>query len=252
MYGGTGSDRLYGDTGDDFLYGELDNDIIDGGAGNDRLNGGGGDDILLGGDGVDTFNGGDGYDGVDYTYSTGPWSIDLSLGTAESLSGSAEESLVSIENIYAGSGNDFLYGSGLDNYIQGNAGNDYIVGRQGDDRLYGNDGNDRIYGGAHDNVLNGGAGADTVVSQGGDDQLTGGGGADVFEIWLGGDATVTVADLRANDRIRLTDFDNYDLDSDEFYDRLQTSGSSLIYAGDGGNIIFAGISQIDSGQLIFF
>lgn len=85
-----------------------------------------------------------------------------------------------IERIYAGAGNDTIYGYDMVNWfwrpwpvvqIWGEDGNDFIAGTNaanlldggsGDDTIYGNDGNDTIRGGEGNDRLDGGAGIDTV------------------------------------------------------------------------------------------
>ena len=62
------------------------------------------------------------------------------------------ESLSSIENFIAGSGDDTIYGgfygSGGANALWGGAGNDYIVGSGGGDTLDGGTGSDTLFGGS--------------------------------------------------------------------------------------------------------
>lgn len=162
------------------------NDTLIGGAGNDTLLGGAGNDRLVDGDGTDRFDGGTGTDTAVYASNTAAIKADLALGTV-SFPGHSwpAETLVSIENIETGSGNDVVSGSGDANLLTGGAGNDTLIGGVGSDTLNGGDGNDVLAGGDWGNVsiyfdpsssdginnhpyqdgvdvINGGAGQDTV------------------------------------------------------------------------------------------
>ena len=70
-----------------------------------------------------------------------------------------------------GSANLNVYGTGENNFIDGNAGNNSLYGDDGGDVLDGGAGNDYLAGGAGGDVLRGGLGAD---------QLEGGTGNDAF------------------------------------------------------------------------
>ena len=156
-----GSDQLFGNDGDDQIYG---------GSGNDMLHGGNGADLLDGGEGTDTAS----------------WNLyqlhpkgginrltnDSSGVVADLQTGKAgQDTLVSIENLIGGVGNDQLFGDDGDNFLGGNAGNDLLDGRggndvllgsRGDDTLRGGDGDDFLSGGAGINVLDGGDGTDSI------------------------------------------------------------------------------------------
>ncbi|GAA0563762.1 beta strand repeat-containing protein [Rhizomicrobium electricum] len=107
-------------------------DILTGGSGNDNLQGLGGNDTLIGGPGDDTLDGGAGLDTADYSSDTEGISVDLASGTATgSLIG--HDTLIGIERVVGGSGNDS---------IAGNNATETLVGGAGDDRLYGRDGDD--------------------------------------------------------------------------------------------------------------
>lgn len=99
------------------------------------------------------------------------------------------------DTIGGGDGDDFLYGFGSADVIFGGAGNDKIWGGDGDvtslfrmdgnnvvitEQLFGGAGNDYIYGeGGVDNIY-GGTGSDKIWGGEGDDSLHGGEGADAF------------------------------------------------------------------------
>ncbi|MEF8721301.1 MAG: DUF4347 domain-containing protein [Candidatus Accumulibacter delftensis] len=144
---GSGSnDLLDGLAGDDTLNGMAGDDTLYGGANNDDLNGGSGDDLLDGGAGVDTVSYSDVYfAGVQ---------INLQLGTASG--GGGEDTLVSIENVIGGDGQDTLIGNDDDNRLVGGFGDDFLSGLGGNDMLYGYFGRDTLDGGAGDDVLHGG------------------------------------------------------------------------------------------------
>jgi len=59
----------------------------------------------------------------------------------------------SIENIWGGSGNDYLYGDGRANYLDGQYGDDHLYGGAGNDSLAGYDGYDYLYGEADNDLM---------------------------------------------------------------------------------------------------
>ncbi len=122
-----------GTDGDDVLTGSYDNDLFEGGLG---------DDILIGGYGVDCYDGGEGVDTADFSYTIHDWSLDLTAGRAVQSATGMSETLTSIENLIAGSGNDVLTGNAAANRLQGGEGNDVLEGGLGDDVLEGGAGSD--------------------------------------------------------------------------------------------------------------
>ncbi len=184
-WGFGGNDMMSGNGGRDRLYGGAGSDFLDGGNGNDRLFGGTGNDYLRMDAGNDLVNGGGGRDSVvlfDTTIGSGAATnatIDLRI-TGPQNTGFGMDTLVSIENIYGGAGNDALIGNRKANLIKGGAGNDHISGGGGADRLYGNGGRDVIKGGGGVDRLDGGAGHDRLDGGSGNDVLTGGAGPDQF------------------------------------------------------------------------
>jgi VCBS repeat-containing protein len=149
LNGGTGTDMLYGGTGDDMLNGDAGDDTLDGGDGNDRLNGGDGNDTIIGGAGNDLFyggagddiflinvdtpqgndliNGDAGIDTLDFTGATAAVNINLSKTTAQTVSPNLVLTVLNLENIKGGSGNDTLAGNALNNVLTGGAGADSFV-----------------------------------------------------------------------------------------------------------------------------
>lgn len=126
-----GSDVVTGVAGDDILFGRTGNDTLDGGTGNDNLNGGTGSDLLQGGDGNDL---------VTYATTAGV-TVNLSLTTAQAT-GRGVDTLLNIENITSGGGDDRLTGNALANILTAGAGNDRINGGSGADSLTGGSGAD--------------------------------------------------------------------------------------------------------------
>ena len=163
MSGGDGNDTLYGGAGSDTINGDADDDTI-------IINlGDNGSDTVIGGDGVDTlaFNDGTGsnnrtfsveYDGanfiamddlagtptdvesitvdlgantatgdtLDYGATLVDVAVNLALGSATGFT-----SIVNIENVTGGDGNDTLTGDGNANVLEGGAGDDRLIGGDG-------------------------------------------------------------------------------------------------------------------------
>ena len=107
---------------------------------------------------------------------------------------------------YGTAGNDTLFGTphNVDDTIYAGSGDDVVYGRWGNDTLYGGDGADRLYGDGGNDVLSGGTGADV---------LKGGAGTDRFVYAAIGDSTVgaagrdIIADFAVGDRIDLSAID---------------------------------------------
>jgi len=183
--GGSGNDTIYGDSNAN------------------TLKGGSGDDTIFTSAGVDYIDGGSGSnDWIDFSaIAATPININLSTQKIINDGYGNTETIVNVENINAGSGNDTLYGDGMSNTIYGNAGADTLAGNDGTDLLYGGIGadsldggadNDTLYGEADNDVLTGGAGNDSLDGGTGDDTFIGGSGNDTF---TGGNG-VDIADYR--------------------------------------------------------
>lgn len=246
--GNAGNDTLVGNIGADTLVGGMGADSLDGGNGQDSLVGGLGNDTMRGGlhndifttiplvsglddegnlvfvdDGSDVYDGGGGADTVALNIpdSFDGWmpvlgevaaAINLGRGTLALTSAETKDTLIGIENVETGNGNDTIVGSASDNFIDagdgvnlvyGGAGNDTILGATEaywtdlGDTLNGGDGNDLIKGnggygleGGHTmwptdsyaitDHLDGGSGNDTLEAGRGKAVLSGGTGDDVF------------------------------------------------------------------------
>jgi Ca2+-binding RTX toxin-like protein len=146
-----GDDVIVGFDSADLLSGGDGNDVLDGSNGNDILRGGAGADVLTGGGGADNLDGGIGTDTASFASISTSVVANLLAGTA--TTGGATDTLVSIENVIGGSGNDVLSGDAGANLLDGQAGND---------NLFGGDGDDVLVGGAGTDAFDGGSGSDTA------------------------------------------------------------------------------------------
>ncbi|MEO0678855.1 MAG: Ig-like domain-containing protein [Pseudomonadota bacterium] len=122
------------------------------------------------------------------------------------------------------------YLAGGDDLLYAGNGNDALFGGDDDDRLYGGGGDDSLFGGDDDDRLDGDVGDDSLFGGGGDDQLYGGGGDNFFspgagvdEVYLAGDLDVvqgSASDLDASlivgfgagDLVRIETGAGYDVD----------------------------------------
>jgi Ca2+-binding RTX toxin-like protein len=131
----TGSENLvYTGVGDFLGFGNLNNNRIVSGGGDDTLDGGGGDDTLDGGYGTDAAS----YAGTQEDL----W-VDLTVGNATGADAGVD-TLISIESIYGGRGQDVLLGSASANTLAGGSGDDTLDGGAGGDTLDGGTGNDTV------------------------------------------------------------------------------------------------------------
>lgn len=197
---GSGNDTVSTGDGGDFIVSGAGDDVVDAGTGADIIVGGSGagDDTYIGGEGVDwavysnspenstlLFNLGGGSDVDADGNPTGTTTITLADGTEvtinantatdapDSASSIDTDTLLEIENLVAGGGDDVVVGSDGDNVLMGSAGDDYLMGGGGDDILIGGvvDGyfdNTQLNltaGDVGNDTLVGGEGTDTVVYQ---------------------------------------------------------------------------------------
>jgi Ca2+-binding RTX toxin-like protein len=154
----------------DIIFGQNGADTITGGGGADLINGGAGNDTLVAtvGDGNDAYDGGAGADDL-YTLAAtaAAATVDLALGTASSAE-TGSDTLVGVENVTGGTGNDVLRGDGANNTLIGGLGTDTLyAGLLGTDSLQGGQGDDtyiidRTAGVTITEAA--GAGVDTVLS----------------------------------------------------------------------------------------
>ena len=188
--------------------------------------------VLRGNGGDDTIDGGAGFDSADYKGATGSVTVSLVTNTASGFDGN--DTLINIEAIRGGKGNDTLTGDANNNSIRGNGGNDLMDGGGGVDtadyyeatggvtvnlttgRSSGADGNDTLTGfeGSRgsflysdsltgndgDNSIEGVGGNDTINGGAGSDSLDGGTGNDVLDYSQdSGAVTVNLQTERATD-----------------------------------------------------
>ncbi|MDP2578781.1 putative Ig domain-containing protein [Shimia thalassica] len=146
--GAGGADVLYGQGGDDLLLGGAGDDTLVGGDGDDSMEGEEGNDVFVGGGvgadiaedssglGNDTFNGSIGIDTVSYATTIQGVAVDLTLSTGQ-VNGVEIDSdtLIDIENIIGGLGNDLMVGNAFDNAFWYYGGVDSYVGGAGDDTV---------------------------------------------------------------------------------------------------------------------
>ncbi|QAU35555.1 M10 family metallopeptidase C-terminal domain-containing protein [Janthinobacterium sp. 17J80-10] len=149
--GGSGNDSITGNSANNQLWGMSGNDVLQGDAGNDAVAGGNGNDYLAGGAGTDTLDGGAGTDVADYRDVVAAVNVNLGTGITANDGEGGTDTLIAIENIIGGAGNDTLTGDALANRLEG---------RNGNDNLVGGDGSDTLVGGAGTDTLNGGLGTD--------------------------------------------------------------------------------------------
>jgi len=210
---------LIGGSGNDSLTGNSDNNILEGGAGNDRLDGGAGLDVA-------SFAGLTA--GIEINLSNFSGTVTTALGT---------DTLISIEGLIGGSGNDVLKAGATATYLDGGAGNDFLGGSAFDDTLIGGAGDDGIAAGAGNDSLDGGDGDDTLLGQAGDDTISGGAGRDFID---GGDGADTINAGDANDLINGgngNDIINGDAGNDSIYG---DAGNDIIDGGAGDDDLSGG------------
>ena len=130
--GDTSADLLLGLRGDDVLRGSAGADILVGGIGNDQLEGGVGDDIFDGGTGVDTA-----------VFGAAKNIVRLSV-TGPQATGEDNDTLISIENVNGGAGDDQISGNGSRNRLDGGLGRDILSGGGQQDWLTGGANADRF------------------------------------------------------------------------------------------------------------
>jgi len=162
---------LFGQGGNDTLTGSSSADQLEGGDGADRVLGLGGNDFLAGDAGDDYIDGGAGVDQLRFSSFFGALTIDLGVATAQ-VTGQGTDTLIDIEDVLAGFGNDTVTGSAVANKLEGGSGADTLNGAGGADTLIGGAGDDHLNGGADDDVLTGYDGADIIDGGAGVDTAT--------------------------------------------------------------------------------
>ncbi|CAA9254300.1 MAG: Alkaline phosphatase [uncultured Craurococcus sp.] len=147
--------------------------------------------------------------------------------------------------VYAGSGNDGVWGSSLNDKLHGQDGNDMLFGNGGNDALDGGKGNDQLFGGdgndlledyAGVNTLYGGAGDDTLLGSVNNDTLQGDDGNDLIGTGLGNN---TVYAGTGNDTV-YADSGNDLVIGDAGNDYIDVaSGNNTVHGGAGNDCVRA-------------
>ena len=213
IYGSAGNDSILGSGGNDYARGEGGNDTIDGGAGTaDRAS----------------------YSDLAATQSV---TVNLVLRGATVSGGFGNDSLINIERVLGGAGNDSILGDGNANYFWGNGGGDTLSGAAGNDTFEGGAGNDfasyatandtvratlsdnettggvaegvdgsdqlfgieGLIGGNSSDTLSGNSAVNTLMGGDGSDSLVGGGGNDLLDYGAGTDEFVFRSGFHTDD-----------------------------------------------------
>lgn len=180
-------------------------------------------------------DGGIGNDWVNAAAVASATTVSLTAGVAD-IDGVAA-SIVGIENIVSGDGDDILVGDGEDNQLFGMRGDDDISGGAGDDVGDGGDGNDAIRGEQGEDTLHGGAGDDTMLGGGGRDAVSGDQGFDLLR--GNGGADTLFGDLGKDTLSGGSGSDT--LEGGAGKDRLLgNGGDDEIDGGDGNDVVSGG------------
>lgn len=261
LYGDAGNDTVYGGTTNatDFIYGGTGNDLLFGYAGGDSLYGGDNNDTLFGGSGGDRLEGGNDFDFVSYSSVTADLTVNLTSGSAI---GEGTDTLVGIEGVIGGSGDDSITGSTGDNWLIGGGGADTIDGGSGNDTVEGGTGGDSLVGGLGTDLLsyansatavNANLSTGTATGEGTDtisgfenltgsnlnDTLTGDGGANVID---GGANSDLVRGGAGSDTL----IGGTGTGADTLYGGIGNdsidagAGTDLVYGGSGADSVNAG------------
>ena len=165
----------------------------------------------MGGPGADTIDGQGDTDTALYDERSAGEPVTVPLASVGDDGAPGEnDTLLGIENVTGGAGNDVLGGDDGPNVLSGNAGNDTVNGLDGADTLHGGDGRD---------IIAGDLGSDMLFGDGGDDSLLAFDGvADALDCGDGADDDAQVDGLDRADncefRRRLDVLPPADLDSD--------------------------------------
>lgn len=153
-----------------------------------------------------------------------------------------------MNQIIGTSGNDTLYGTADDDYIDGKegddtlygqAGNDILIGGIGNDNIQGIDGDDRLEAGEGIDQLSGHSGNDTLIAGPGDNELRGNSGDDIYIIHKG-DGSVTINDSGSQsdkDRVIFEDLKFTDVKSIRISDSKYYTLVIAFKSGDRVNLV---------------
>ena len=250
VFAGSGDDVIMGSGGDNILNGGGGDDIIRGNNNNiadaDQIFGGAGNDNIGFSAGSLTpgnlFDGGAGNDTFFFGDFGGSYDVNLASGVFDAVSGGGfMNTLIDLENIIAGGGNDILTGTAGANTFNGGGGNDQMNGGGGNDRLFGEDGNDTLDGGDGNDLLSGGAGDDIFIGGAGNDNHLGSGGFDTMD--YSASASRVVLNLITGGTLGDAAGDSYNsiesVIGSAFNDDITGgSASDTIFGGDGNDRLF--------------
>ncbi len=246
LIGGDGADSITAGSGGDLIFSGDGNDTIVGGTGGDTIYTGSGNDLITAGSGVyqiadgsgaDTIHGGAGGTGtgteqVYQQQADGSWAFVSVPG------------VTTYPMIYAGGGNDLVYGPASggtiddeagNNTVYAGAGNTTIIGGTGDDTIHGGNGNDLIYASLGNSLIYGGGGNNTIHGGAGDDTIFGGDGLDLL-----GPGSGDGLSSGSNMIVAGAGNDTIYGDSTGHNTLMGTTGSDTLYAGSGGDVLDPG------------
>ena len=273
------------------VSGTINSDTIIGDDSSNKLSGGkGGYDAIYGCGGDDTLSmddfggsygswftvimhGGEGNDTVDYSSlnlfdNNNYVNIDLSNGTASRYisswgwMGLAGDTLISIENVITGAGNDTIYGNEAANNLNGGDGVNTIFGFDGDDTLIGGSGADYLWGGSGSDRFVGRDGNDYFYDYEGVSYYDGGDGTDTVDYSYTEDTTGINIDL--NNHLDSTQDRFFDVEiiyGTDYTDSIKgdtaanqlhgRSGDDVLYTGGGNDSIYGddGIDTLSFADL---
>jgi len=238
-----GDDLVEAGDGDDLVFGGDGADTLSGGSGNDQLHGGGGADLLSGGAGIDAASYQDDTIGVSVNLGTGLGSGGLAAG----------DTLVGIENVFSGTGDDTLIGDAGANYLYTSGGTDILSGGGGADTLQSDGGTVSLDGGDGDDVIELFSNVAGVASGGaGNDELVAGFGSTTTGLVLdGGSGNDTVISVASGDVTLRGDDGNDDLASGSGNDVLSGgTGADTLSSGGGDDVIYGTLAEdlLDGGD----
>jgi T5SS/PEP-CTERM-associated repeat protein len=252
--GGAGNDTLDASNSDksSIITGSGGDDTLIGSSFDDLVSGGGGDDIIVGGHGGgnDIYDGGDDEDTIVYASADETIHVNLTDGTASGDPDIGTDKLTNIENVTAGSGDDFIIGNAGNNILNGADGADELTGLAGDDTLTG--GSSGKLGGAMGNswqedidvaVFSGNAADYEIVVVGE------GGYVEVRDLRDGGDGTDTLYEM---EKLRFADQEVWVSDLQSGLNRAPTDisleGSTIPDGVAGGAVGYFYVTDPDNAS----
>lgn len=217
---GAGADHVTGSSGSNTIETNAGNDTVIAGEGADTVATGAGDDkvVATAGDGDDHYDGGDGSDAYDQSVITDDVVVDLAAGVAAGAS-IGNDTIVAIENVTSGSGDDTITGDDHANVIAAGAGHDIVDAGDGDDTI-------------------------VATVDDGDDTYTGGDGIDTYD--LSGTFADAIVDLLSG----FAGSSETGMDAlFGFENVIGSAGDDVIAGDDASNVIAGGMGAdiVDAG-----